>query len=153
RLGLGMGRRERADPAGEAGDLAGGRRSLPHCLLGHAPMTVPEQGPAPRSEITVPRLRDLHPSLRLRIAVGFAERFLNTMVVPLTTVFLARHAGTATVGLLLLATVAVSIVSMLAAGYLAERYGRRRVLVISAALMCAGFTVMAAGAAGPAAWT
>lgn len=115
-------------------------------------MTGPAGRPAPGSEIAVPRLRDLHPSLRLRIAVGFAERFLNTMVVPLTTVFLARHAGPATAGLLLLASVLLSIVAGLAAGYLAERYGRRRALVASAGLMCAGFTVMAAGAVGAGAW-
>jgi DHA1 family multidrug resistance protein B-like MFS transporter len=69
------------------------------------------------------------------------------MVLPLTTVFLARQVGPATAGLLLFVSVLLSALAGLAAGYLAERYGRRRALLASAGLMTAGFAVMAAGAA------
>lgn len=100
----------------------------------------------------VPRLRDLHPSLRLRIVVGFAERFLNIMVVPLITIFLARRVGALETGGLLLAAVLVAVCTGLAAGYLADRHGRRRALIGSAAVMTAGFAIMAGGVAwhGPA---
>ena len=93
----------------------------------------------------VPRLRDLHPSLRLRIAVGFAERFLNTMMVPLITIFLASHVGALKTGGLLLAAVLVAACAGLAAGYVADRHGRRRALIGSAAVMTAGFAMMAGG--------
>lgn len=109
--------------------------------------TLPKSAPQRASKQTL--LTELHPSLRLRIGVGFAERFLNTMVVPLITVYLARQVGAALAGLLLLASVLVSAVAGLAAGYLAERYGRRRALIASAGLMTIGFATMAAGSVLP----
>lgn len=95
----------------------------------------------------VVRLRDLHPTLRLRLVIAFIERGLNTMVIPLMAIYLSATLGAGTAGLLILASVGFSIVAGLASGHLADVLGRRWTLLAGAVTMTVGFGGMALAAA------
>lgn len=72
----------------------------------------------------------MHPTLRLRIAVGFVERFLNTVITPLMAIYLAAEVGTALAGLLIFLAVGVSVAASLFGGPVADAYGRRMPLIV-----------------------
>ncbi|MFI5642398.1 MFS transporter [Streptomyces goshikiensis] len=73
--------------------------------------------------------RDLHPNIRLRICVGFVQRLLSVMLMPLLIIHLAALYGAATAGALTLAVAAAGIASNFIGGHLADVYGRRPLLV------------------------
>jgi len=89
--------------------------------------------------IPVVRLRDLHPTLRLRLAIAFVERMLNTMVIPVMAIYLSAELGAATAGLLILTSVGVAVVAGLSSGHFADVFGRRRALLAGAVTMTVGF--------------
>ncbi|MFE4637717.1 MFS transporter [Streptomyces sp. NPDC056773] len=72
---------------------------------------------------------DLHPNIRLRICVGFVQRLLSVMLMPLLVIHLAALYGAATAGALTLAVAAAGIASNFIGGHLADVYGRRPLLV------------------------
>lgn len=82
--------------------------------------------------------------LRLRLAIGFVERFVGSMITPLMIIYLAEQVGPAEAGALLVGVVAVGVAASLAAGHLADRSGRRVVLVAGGAGMGAALLGMAA---------
>jgi DHA1 family multidrug resistance protein B-like MFS transporter len=94
------------------------------------------------------RLRDLHPTLRLRIGLAFFERALNTMAIPLMAIYLSQQLGARAAGLLIIVSVVVAVLAGLCSGHVADLFGRRRALLLGSAAMAIGFGGMAA-AAGP----
>ncbi|GAA3125307.1 hypothetical protein GCM10020254_85760 [Streptomyces goshikiensis] len=66
--------------------------------------------------------RDLHPNIRLRICVGFVQRLLSVMLMPLLIIHLAALYGAATAGALTLAVAAAGIASNFIGGHLADVY-------------------------------
>ncbi|MGW0211011.1 MFS transporter [Streptomyces sp. NPDC003233] len=87
------------------------------------------------------------PALRFRMAIGFFERFIGSMMTPLMMIYLAARLGPATAGALLLGTVAVGISTSLLGGHLSDRYGRRLVLLAGSAglaLACLGMAATSA---------
>jgi len=93
------------------------------------------------------RIRDLHPTLRLRLGLAFFERTLTTMAIPLMAIYLSQQLGVQVAGLLIIGTVVVAIVAGLASGHVADHYGRRRALLIGSTVMTIGFGGMALAAA------
>ncbi|MFE0106289.1 MFS transporter [Streptomyces sp. NPDC059009] len=87
--------------------------------------------------------RALHPALRLRIAVGFVERFLNTIITPLMAIYLAAEVGAALAGLLILVAVGISVLASLLGGPVADAFGRRRPLVAGTGGVALSFGGMA----------
>ncbi|WP_326651761.1 MFS transporter [Streptomyces sp. NBC_01750] len=85
----------------------------------------------------------LHPTLRLRIAVGFVERFLNTIITPLMAIYLAAEVGAALAGLLVFLAVGISVAASLFGGPVADAYGRRMPLIVGTAGSALAFGGMA----------
>ncbi|MFD5824393.1 MFS transporter [Lentzea sp. NPDC060358] len=90
------------------------------------------------------RLAELHPNLRLRIAVAFVERTLTTIITPLMAIYLADEVGTARAGLLIGAAVVLAVVASLAGGPVADGRGRRVPLLVGTAGTAVAFLGMAA---------
>ncbi|MFE9747084.1 MFS transporter [Saccharothrix saharensis] len=90
------------------------------------------------------RLRELHPNLRLRIAVAFVERALNTIITPLMAIYLAGQVGAARAGLLIGAAVVLAVVASLVGGPVADGRGRRLPLLVGTAGTAIAFLGMAA---------
>lgn len=75
------------------------------------------------------RLRELHPNIRLRIGVGFVQRLLAVMLMPLLVIRLAELYGPAAAGALTLTVAGAGIAANFLGGHLADVYGRRPILV------------------------
>ncbi|RSS81016.1 MFS transporter [Streptomyces sp. WAC06614] len=96
-------------------------------------------------------LSDLHPNLRLRIGVGFVQRFFDIMLVPLMVIHFSTLYGAATAGLMTLVVALATIACNLVGGHLSDTYGRRPVLLageIGAGLGYVGLAVAASPAGG-----
>lgn len=102
----------------------------------------------PDHDATAPvvRIRDLHPTLRLRLGLAFFERALTTMAIPLMAIYLSQRLGASAAGLLILGSVVVAILAGLSSGHVADLHGRRRALLIGSAAMAIGFVGMALAA-------
>lgn len=74
--------------------------------------------------------RSLHRNIRLRIGVGFVQRFLNVMLMPLMVIYFSELYGGAAAGLLTLVVACVGIACTFLGGHLADTFGRRPVLLL-----------------------
>jgi len=72
----------------------------------------------------------LHRNIRLRISVGFVQRFLNVMLVPLMVIYFADLYGAAFAGLMTLVAAGVAIACTFLGGHLSDVYGRRPMLLV-----------------------
>ncbi|MFE9255790.1 MFS transporter [Streptomyces sp. NPDC006879] len=95
--------------------------------------------------------RDLHPNLRLRIGVGFVQRFFDIMLVPLMVIHFAGLYGAATAGVMTLCAALATISCNLVGGHLSDTYGRRPVLLageVGSALSYVGLALVASPLVG-----
>lgn len=74
-------------------------------------------------------LRQLHPNIRLRLGIGFVQRFLSVMLLPLMVVHLSRLYGAAAAGMLSLLVACAGIASNFLGGHLADVHGRRPLML------------------------
>ncbi|MEU3281643.1 MFS transporter [Streptomyces antibioticus] len=75
------------------------------------------------------RFSELHRNLKLRIGVGFFQRFFDIMLVPLMVIHFSRLYDAATAGLMTLVVAVATVGCNLVGGHLSDVYGRRRVLM------------------------
>ncbi|WP_258311269.1 hypothetical protein [Streptomyces sp. NWU49] len=99
-------------------------------------------------------LRSLHPDIRLRIAVGFVQRLLSIMLMPLLVIHLATLYGPVVAGILTLCVAAAGIAANFLGGHFADVHGRRPVTVIGELGATCAFGLLAlanlrAGGPGP----
>ncbi|WP_331739322.1 MFS transporter (plasmid) [Streptomyces sp. NBC_00637] len=86
---------------------------------------------------------ELHPNIRLRIGVGFVQRLLAVMLMPLLVIRLAELYGAAAAGAMTLAVAGAGIAANFLGGHLADVYGRRPVLVAGELGATVGFGLLA----------
>ncbi|GAA2435020.1 MFS transporter [Actinomadura vinacea] len=90
--------------------------------------------------------RPLGRSLRIRLLIGFVQRFLNAMLLPFMAIYLDRRFGQGHAATMVLAGVLLGILAGLYGGHLSERLGRRPVLLLSESGAAAAFAAMAVAA-------
>ena len=88
-------------------------------------------------------LSALHPNLRVRIAVGFLQRLLDSMVMSFMAIYLAFEYGVAIAGVLVVTVMVLGVVGTLAGGHMSDASGRRRTLLLGEAGVCLTFALMA----------
>nr|WP_237536365.1 MFS transporter [Streptomyces sp. SID5785] len=88
----------------------------------------------------------MHPNLRIRIGVGFVQRFFDIMLVPLMVIHFSRLYGPATAGLMTLVVSLAAITCNLVGGHLSDTYGRRPVLLAGEFGACLGYAGIALAA-------
>jgi DHA1 family multidrug resistance protein B-like MFS transporter len=72
------------------------------------------------------------------------NQFINFLFVPFMVVYFSRHYGTAGAGVLVTVALSASFVAAIPAGYLADIYGRRIVIVCCEVLRAIGLALMGA---------
>ncbi|EIT86230.1 major facilitator family transporter [Fictibacillus macauensis ZFHKF-1] len=87
-------------------------------------------------------LRSLHPNIKIRLFTSFLMRAVGTMIFPFMAIYLSSELGQALAGAIMLINVFASIIVGFYGGYIADRIGRRRVLIMGEWLSLAAFIVM-----------
>lgn len=89
------------------------------------------------------RFRDLHPNLKIRLFEFLLSNVLGNMIYPFMTIYFAQRFGAAMAGVMMTATVIAGIVASFYGGPLADRLGRKRVLLIAEGLRLTAYALMA----------
>ncbi|WP_051400039.1 MFS transporter [Haloechinothrix halophila] len=87
----------------------------------------------------------LSPALRLRIGVGFVNRFADSMITTFMAIYLALEYSVALAGVLMVAVVSLGVVGMLIGGHVADSRGRRVTLLAGESAVVVTFVVMVFG--------
>ncbi|EST11036.1 MDR family MFS transporter [Sporolactobacillus laevolacticus] len=85
----------------------------------------------------------LHPNIKIRLLTSFISRFVGNMVFPFMAIYFAKEFGTATAGFLLLINVIVSLITSFFGGYVSDRFGRKRVMILAQDIQIIAFSIMA----------
>lgn len=85
----------------------------------------------------------LHPNIRIRIVTSFLTRVVGTMIFPFMAIYFSDKLGQAVAGFLLFANVCVQVLMGFYGGYLADRWGRKKVMVYGEVAQCIAFILMA----------
>jgi hypothetical protein len=89
------------------------------------------------------QLRDLHPNIKIRFLQTFVNEILGNMVHPFMTIYFADRFGLTWAGILLSANVVIGMIAGFYGGPLADRIGRKKVLLYAEYLRFLAFAVMA----------
>ncbi|RNB79493.1 MFS transporter [Brevibacillus fluminis] len=89
------------------------------------------------------RFRDLHPNIKIRFVEMFVANILGNMIYPFMTIYFAQRMGAALTGILLMVNVLVGVVAEFYGGTLADKIGRRKVILFSEFLRFGAFGVTA----------
>ncbi|AZB42077.1 MFS transporter [Bacillus sp. FJAT-42376] len=73
--------------------------------------------------------KELHPNIKIRIYTSFLSRLVGSMVFPFMAIYFAREINAVAAGILLLIQVVVQFLSGFYGGYLADTWGRKKVMV------------------------
>lgn len=75
--------------------------------------------------------KDLHINIKVRIFVLLLQSTTSNMILPFMSIYFSIHYGVKLAGLIMLFTVIGSILAGFYGGYLADQFGRKKILVIS----------------------
>ncbi|GAB1533448.1 MULTISPECIES: MDR family MFS transporter [Brevibacillus] len=84
----------------------------------------------------------LHPNIRIRIVTSFLTRLVGNMIFPFMAIYFSAKLGPAITGLLLILTVCAQILMGFYGGYLADRWGRKKVMVYGQWIQCCALFIM-----------
>ncbi|MGG4443879.1 MDR family MFS transporter [Brevibacillus fortis] len=86
----------------------------------------------------------LHPNIRIRIVTSFLTRLVGNMIFPFMAIYFSAKLGPAITGLLLVLAVCAQILMGFYGGYLADRWGRKKVMVYGQWIQCFALFIMMA---------
>ncbi|HBZ82526.1 MULTISPECIES: MDR family MFS transporter [Brevibacillus] len=87
-------------------------------------------------------LFELHPNIRIRIVTSFLTKLVGNMIFPFMAIYFSAKMGLALTGFLLSLTLLTQILLGFYGGYLADRWGRKKVMVYGQSVQCAAFLIM-----------
>ncbi|MCC3377282.1 MFS transporter [Cohnella sp. REN36] len=87
--------------------------------------------------------RSFHPNVKLRIVLSFFISVLGNMVTPFMAVYLAKTVGTTMAGVAAMASIGIGVACAAYGGHLADRIGRKRLIVLAEGLSVLAFGTMA----------
>nr|WP_141603512.1 MFS transporter [Terrilactibacillus laevilacticus] len=85
----------------------------------------------------------LHPNIKIRIITTFISRFVGNMVFPFMAIYFATEFGVAKAGALIFLNVIVTMTTSLFGGYVSDRVGRKKMMVIAQGIQILAFGLMA----------
>ncbi len=85
----------------------------------------------------------MNPVLRVRVAVNFFNRLLDSMITSFMAIYLAFTFGIAAAGVLIIVVVLLGAAGMLIGGHVSDKRGRRRTLLLAELAVFATYTLMA----------
>ncbi|MDU0206469.1 MFS transporter [Paenibacillus sp. MAH-36] len=98
------------------------------------------------------RIRDWDRNLKFRLGVEFAFNVVFWTFLPFLAIFFANSFGKGWAGLLLVLSQALSVAGNLLGGYSADRWGRKRMMVLAACIQGIGYGIFAIAASSWVSW-
>lgn len=89
------------------------------------------------------RFRDIHANLKIRLLTQFLTNLASTMIIPFLPIYFAGRVGEAITGLAIAAVTISGVAGGLIGGFYADRLGRRRLLILSEALIFFTYVLIA----------
>lgn len=89
------------------------------------------------------RFRDFHINIKIRILETFLSRMVGGMVFPFMAIYLASHFSAKVTGMLLLFNVIIGASVNFLGGYIADKYGRKKIMAFAEVLRFLAFATMA----------
>jgi DHA1 family multidrug resistance protein B-like MFS transporter len=89
------------------------------------------------------KIRELHRTVKIRLVETFFGTLLGNMVFPFMVIYFAEHFGATLTGVLMTVNVVIGMIANFYGGYLADKYGRKKVMVYSQIVFLVSFGVMA----------
>ncbi|QTM98514.1 MFS transporter [Sediminibacillus dalangtanensis] len=86
--------------------------------------------------------KSLHPNIRVRIYTFFLSRIIGSMIFPFMAIYFTDKINAAAAGMLLLINVVVQFMAGLYGGFLADRLGRKRLMVMGETMKLFAFIGM-----------
>ncbi|MFD1738684.1 MDR family MFS transporter [Bacillus salitolerans] len=86
--------------------------------------------------------RDFHPNIKLRIIFGFFSEIIGSMIFPFMAIYFAVHFGAKLTGILLIINIIVGALVGFYGGYLSDRIGRKKLMVMAEVLRVVSLIVM-----------
>ncbi|WP_226668087.1 MDR family MFS transporter [Metabacillus litoralis] len=88
------------------------------------------------------KFRDLHQTIKIRIITDFFTDITQMSILPFMAIYFSSHVGAGVAGILLMMNIIISIIVGLYSGYLSDRIGRKKMLVIAQIIQVIALTVM-----------
>jgi MFS transporter, DHA1 family, multidrug resistance protein B len=88
------------------------------------------------------RFRDLHINIKVRILTRFLSVIVGTTIFPFMSIYFTEKLGQAIAGILMLSTVLTTVFISLYGGFLADKIGRRKVMILSQSVLVGAYAVM-----------
>jgi MFS transporter, DHA1 family, multidrug resistance protein B len=88
--------------------------------------------------------KSLHPNIRIRIYTSFMSRMIGSMIFPFMAVYFVQETNATIAGVLMMINIIVQFLASLYGGHLADRIGRKRMMVLGEAAKTAAFIGMVA---------
>lgn len=89
------------------------------------------------------KFRDLHSTIKLRLITDFFTDITQMSILPFMAIYFSSHVGAGMTGILLMINISISIVVGLYSGFLSDRMGRKKMMVIAQVIQVIALTVMA----------
>ncbi|KAA0549888.1 MFS transporter [Bacillus sp. BGMRC 2118] len=89
------------------------------------------------------RFRDFHINIKIRVLETFLSRMVGGMVFPFMAIYLASHFSAKVTGLMLLVNVVIGASVNFLGGYIADKYGRKKIMAFAEVLRFLAFAMMA----------
>lgn len=89
------------------------------------------------------KFRDLHRNVKVRVVESFASNIVSNMIFPFMGIYFAEHYGAGRTGVLLVVNVLFTIIAGGFGGYFADRFGRKRMMLVAEPIRLLAFAVMA----------
>ncbi|SDD02672.1 MFS transporter, DHA1 family, multidrug resistance protein B [Terribacillus halophilus] len=86
--------------------------------------------------------KSLHPNIRIRIYTSFMSRMIGSMIFPFMAVYFVREMNATIAGVLMMINVIIQFLASLYGGHLADRIGRKRMMVLGEAAKMIAFIGM-----------
>lgn len=85
---------------------------------------------------------DMHRNIKIRIITSFLTRTVGTMIFPFMAIYFSVKLGSVIAGVLLLINVMASLIIGLYGGYIADRLGRKKVMVVGQVIQVVAIACM-----------
>jgi MFS transporter, DHA1 family, multidrug resistance protein B len=88
------------------------------------------------------RFRDLHINIRVRLLTRFFSILVGATIFPFMSIYFTEKLGQAIAGVLMLSTVITTVIISFYGGFLADKIGRRKVMIMSQSVLLGAYSVM-----------